>query len=220
MYSHPGQRVVALPTACSARPVCALPGFCPLGCGLLACHGSEFHHSARLFPSAGGGGHHHPQLPAPAGPWEPGTHGTCRRAPGGGRSRGAARASELVGPPPRRGGCWRPSHPCPTPSQRQRILATSKYPGSSWVDFPATCNTTRNGCRRDPRHGRPPRPRVKLRHSTGTARPAGATVRCLHQTTLRHFTCISTCAELDVHFSESFPEWSCECQKKTFSSPI
>ncbi|XP_010839722.1 PREDICTED: huntingtin-interacting protein 1-related protein [Bison bison bison] len=54
-------------------------------------------------------------------------------------------------------------------------------------------------------------PRVKLRHSTGTARPAGATVRCLHQTTLRHFTCISTCTELDVHFSESFPEWSWAC---------
>lgn len=137
-------------------------------------HRSEFHHSARLFPSAGGGRQHHPQPPAPAGPWEPGTWHVQTSARGAGSTRGAARGSARRPPSKPRGG-WQPSHPCPTPSQRQRILAMSKYPGSKWVDLPSTCNTTRNKCRRDPRLAGPSRQQVELRHSTSPqVRPCAA----------------------------------------------
>ena len=99
-----------------------------------------------------------------------GTHGTCRRAPGGQEKPGCGQGLGARRPPSTPRGCWRLSHPCPKPSQRRRILATSKYPGSSWVDFPATHNTTRNGCRRDPRPGRPPPApgEAKAQHGHGT----------------------------------------------------
>lgn len=85
-----------------------------------------------------------------------------------------ARASAPRPPSKPRGG-WQLLHPCPTPSQRQRILAMSKYPGSKWVDLPSTCNTTRDKCRRDPRLASPSQQQVELRHSTSPqVRPCAA----------------------------------------------
>lgn len=107
-----------------------------------------------------------PQL----GPGSPAHMAHADERPGGQEKPGCGQGLGARRPPSTPRGCWRLSHPCPKPSQRRRILATSKYPGSSWVDFPATHNTTRNGCRRDPRPGRPPPApgEAKAQHGHGT----------------------------------------------------
>lgn len=150
------------------------PGFCPLGRGLLESQVrvpplSTAFSVSRWREAAP------PPTPCPS--WALGTRHTWHvqtSARGAGSTRGAARASARRPPSKPRGG-WQPSHPCPTPSQRQRILAMSKYPGSKWVDLPSTCNTTRNECRRDPRLAGPSRQQVELRHSTSPqVRPCAA----------------------------------------------
>lgn len=160
-----------------------------------------------------------PPPPTPCPSWALGARHTWHMqtsARGGRRSRGAARASELVGPPPHRGAAGGCRTPAPSPARGGEYwLRVSILVQAGWTFLPPT---TRQGTDADETPGLAglPRPRVKLRHSTGTAQATGVPMRCLHQTKLHHFICISTCAELDVHFSESFPEWSCECQKKHF----
>lgn len=172
MYSNRGHRAVALPMACWARPrldsvLWAVACWGVTGVSSTTQHG--------FFRQQVEGGNATPNPLPQLGPGNPAHVARADEHPGGaGSTRGTARAS-APWPLSKPRGSWQLSHPCPTPSQRQRILAMSKYPGSKWVDLPSTCNTTRDECRRDPRLAGPSQQQVELRHSTSPqVRPCAA----------------------------------------------